>query len=172
MKIIRKFGGHAGLRTKHRELSGGGKINISSEHQLEIILRFSVDHFQILEIPNSSKLSKMNYKLHHGVLSARYHLRISTFESFSVLCQIWRLPHTIIMNHLPFSHEIHNTCHLKWEIFHTISGSWAVIFLPAELLTSHMSDVYRPGVYFEYCKICCRDNLSRLYLSHYQKCYF
>ena len=35
------------LRTKHRDLSGGGEVNISSGHQLEIILRFSVDHFQI-----------------------------------------------------------------------------------------------------------------------------
>ena len=135
MKIIRKFGGHAELRTKTRDLSGGGEVNVSSEHQLEIILRFSVDHFQIREIPNAFKLSKMNYKLYTEECSVqcRYHHHFSTFESFSVLCQIWRLPHTVITHHLPFSHEIHNTCHLKWEIFHTISGSWAVIFLPPEL---------------------------------------
>ena len=92
MKKIRKFGEHAELRTKTRDLSGGGEVNVSSEHQLEIILRFSVDHFQIREIPNAFKLSKMNYKLYTeecsvlDIITISPHLKVFQFCAKSGDC--------------------------------------------------------------------------------------
>ena len=115
----------------------------------EIILQFSLDHFNgFLETPNSIKSSKMEYNWWCNPF-------FREFPSF--------VPNLVSASHCnhessPPSHEIHNTCHLKWEIFHTISRV-AMIFFTRNLWLFTCLPLYQAGVYFKY-KICCRDNLS------------
>ena len=121
---IRRFkkGNRDRAQNKAPGLSGGGQLNISSEHQLEIILRFSVDHFQIREIPNSSKLSKMNYKLYTeecsvlDIITISPHLKVFQYISVVILNRTMKRPESIKCFISMF------TCYLKQnKLFHQLS---------------------------------------------------